>query len=81
MSSLPRTMKPQRPSVSADDYLGQLEQLVVELNMELCLPQSSEQASSSEAQIEALTQRLINLSLENLQLRRQLAGGTQPVAN
>lgn len=81
MTPLPRLTTAQRPSASSDDYLGQLEQLVVELNVELCLPQTSEQAGSTEAQIQALTQRLISLSLENLQLRRKLAGGTEVVAN
>jgi len=58
---------------ASDAYLQQLEQLVLQLNLELALPGGSENVDSYEQQIQALTQRLINLSLENLELRRQLA--------
>lgn len=61
------------PRPASDEYLNQLEQLVLQLNLELALPGGSDHAGSYEQQIQALTQRLINLSLENLQLRRQLA--------
>ncbi len=54
---------------ASDAYLSQLERLVLELNMELGR-RNNEQAPTDP--IEQLTQRIIELNLENLALREQI---------
>jgi hypothetical protein len=79
--SRPRQSGGSRPTVPAEEYLAQLEQLVVDLNMELGVSQSEPNGETAEDQIHTLTQRLINLSIENSQLRRQLAMKPTAAAN
>jgi hypothetical protein len=62
-----------KSSIAADDYMQLLEQLVVQLNVELAMPDGIESEVSSEQKLKCLTQRIIDLSLENLELRRRLA--------
>ena len=54
---------------ATDDYLSQLERLVLELNMELARRNNEQQPADP---IEQLTQRIIALNLENLALREQI---------
>jgi hypothetical protein len=60
---------PSRADQSQDDYLLQLERLVVELNMELAQVRGEQTAVDP---LEQMANRIIALNLENLALREKL---------
>ncbi len=57
------------PSGPTETYLAKLERLVLELNMELIRRHESDQAVDP---VEQLTQRIIELNLENMELKEML---------
>ena len=67
-------------SGAEDDYLAQLEQLVLDLNLELARVTAGAEANNRQNATDVLVRRVIDLSLENYRLR---AGSTQnrPVTN
>jgi hypothetical protein len=66
--------KSPRSEIPQDDYLLQLERLVVELNMELAQVRGEEATIDP---IEQMANRIIALNLENLALREQLQQSSQ----
>jgi hypothetical protein len=64
-----------RQESSTDDYLAQLERLVLELNMELGRRRDDPQNADP---MQQLSQRIIELNLENLALKEQLQRSSNP---
>jgi hypothetical protein len=82
-SSMPEwkpTAKVNRPSDSnstGDEYLHQLERLIIELNMELGM-RDGDSPSQETDQMSLLVQRMIDLNLQNLALKEQLREAASP---
>ncbi len=66
-ANIPTLQRPANVDQTADAYLSKLEQLVLQLNMEL-----GRRDPSSSNPIQDLSQRVIDLNLENLALKEQL---------
>lgn len=64
-----------RQESSTDEYLAQLERLVLELNMELGRRRDDQQVADP---MQQLSQRIIELNLENLALKEQLQRSGKP---
>lgn len=74
------TARPNRPTDSGstgDEYLRQLERLIIELNMELGM-RDGESPSQETDQMSLLVQRMIDLNLQNLALKEQLREAASP---
>lgn len=72
-----KVARPTDATSSGDEYLRQLERLIIELNMELGMRDGDSPAQEPD-QMSLLVQRMIDLNLQNLALKEQLREAASP---
>ncbi len=72
-----KVSRPTDSNSTGDEYLRQLERLIIELNMELGMREGDSPSQETD-QMSLLVQRMIDLNLQNLALKEQLREAASP---